>query len=69
MQLLSIKEAAKIIPNAITGELGISAGRVKHMIRDGLLPAKKIGSQWVIDKRSITKLYNRHNGRPKKLDK
>lgn len=64
MKLLSVTEAAKLIPNAITGLPGVTRGRVKHMIRDGLLPAVKIGNQWAINPKDIERLAGRSNGRP-----
>ena len=56
MQLLTTKEAGKI--------LGITAQRVLFLINEGRLPAKKIGRDFVIQKKDLKLVANRKPGRP-----
>ncbi len=59
MNLLTIKEAAE--------RLGVSARRVNQLIDERKLIAKKIGSQYVIEEKDLSKvtIYGKP-GRPKK---
>ena len=66
MRLLNTTQAAKLIYNAKTGSPGVSRSRVIRMIRDGLLPAEKVGRDWLIKPSDIKKLDGRSDGRPKK---
>lgn len=56
MQLLTTKEAGKI--------LGITAQRVLFLINEGRLPAKKIGRDFVIQKKDLKLIADRKPGRP-----
>ena len=56
MQLLTTKEAGKI--------LGVTAQRVLFLINEGRLPAKKIGRDFVIQKKDLKLVANRKPGRP-----
>jgi excisionase family DNA binding protein len=62
VRLISTNEAA--------GKLGISPMRVRQLIRDGKLPATKIGRDYVIDPADLAgvKTYGR-SGRPPKTAK
>jgi len=46
--------------------LGISRSRVLVLIGNGRLPAERIGSQHVIDRKDLAKVRVRKPGRPKK---
>lgn len=56
MQLLTTKEAGKI--------LGVTAQRVLFLINEGRLPAKKIGRDFVIQKKDLKLVADRKPGRP-----
>ena len=58
--MLSVKQAAK--------ELGISESRVRKLISDKKLPAKKIGARWILDERDVArrKFASPSSGRPTK---
>ncbi len=59
MDLLTIKEAAE--------KLGVSARRVNQLIDEKKLPAQKIGSQYVIEEKDLSKVtIHGKAGRPKK---
>lgn len=58
MQLLTTAEAA--------AKLGVSPRRVRKMITDGRLPAKKVGRDYVIDPRGLKAVEDRKTGRPAK---
>jgi excisionase family DNA binding protein len=60
MKLLSANEAAKI--------LGVHHSRVRVLIREGRLPAQKVGRDWVIFKKDLEKVKDRKPGRPKKKE-
>jgi len=58
--LLTTYQVAKI--------LGVNDSRVRQLIRGGLLPATKLGRDWVIDEHDLDKAVNRRRpGRPKKI--
>ncbi len=60
MNLLSIKEVAE--------KLGVSARRVNQLIDEKKLPAQKIGSQYVINEKDLSKVtIHGKPGRPKKV--
>jgi excisionase family DNA binding protein len=58
MKLLSVNDAAKI--------LGVHHSRVRVLIREGRLPAQKIGRTWVIREKDLKELKILKPGRPKK---
>jgi len=58
--LINTIKAAKI--------LGVNSSRIRQMILKGLLPAKKVGRDWVIEEKDLKLVIGRpHPGRPKKL--
>ncbi len=58
--MLSVSQAAE--------ELGVSASRVRAMIKDGVLPAHKVGNAWNIPHEAVIqrKLTRHPGGRPRK---
>ena len=58
MKLLSANDVAKI--------LGVHHSRVRVLIREGRLPAQKVGRDWVILVKDLKKLKILKRGRPKK---
>jgi excisionase family DNA binding protein len=59
MKLLSTSEAAV--------KLGVTVGRVQQLIWDGLLPAQKVGRDYVIKEDDLKLVENRRKaGRPPK---
>jgi excisionase family DNA binding protein len=56
IKLISAKEASK--------KLGIDDSRVRVLIREGRLPAQKIGRTWVIDPKDLKLVKDRKPGRP-----
>jgi excisionase family DNA binding protein len=58
MKLLSAKQAAEI--------LGVHHSRVRVLIRQGRLPAQKVGRDWVILEPDLELVKDRKSGRPKK---
>jgi excisionase family DNA binding protein len=59
MKLLSTSEAAD--------KLGVTVGRVQQLIWDGLLPAQKVGRDYVINEDDLKLVENRRKvGRPPK---
>lgn len=59
MKLLSTSEAAD--------KLGVTIGRVQQLIWDGLLPAQKVGRDYVINEDDLKLVENRPKvGRPPK---
>jgi len=58
MKLLTAKQAAQI--------LGVHHSRVRVLIREGRLPAQKIGRDWVILEPDLELVKDRKPGRPKK---
>lgn len=59
MSILSTKEAAE--------KLNVSPIRVRQLIADGRLPAKKIGRDYIIEESDLKAVENRRSGRPKKI--
>lgn len=57
MKLLSANEAANI--------LGVHHSRVRVLIREGRLPAQKVGRAWVILEKDLEKVKIRKPGRPR----
>ena len=54
---VSVAEAAEM--------LGVHLQRIHQRIRDGSLPAHKVGHQWVLDKRDLRRIrHESHAGRP-----
>lgn len=58
-------------PNPLTtadaaAKLGVSVRRVRAMIRDGRLPAKKIGRDWLVRQTDLAQVRDRRPGRPPK---
>jgi len=58
MKLLSANDAAKI--------LGVHHSRVRVLIREGRLPAQKVGRTWIILEKDLEKVKDRKPGRPRK---
>ncbi len=58
MKLLTAKQAAQI--------LGVDDSRVRVLIREGRLPAQKVGRDWVILEPDLEFVRVRKPGRPKK---
>jgi len=59
MKLLSTSEAAD--------KLGVTVGRIQQLIWDGLLPAQKVGRDYVINEDDLKLVENRRKvGRPPK---
>jgi excisionase family DNA binding protein len=58
MKLLTAKQAAQI--------LGVHHSRVRVLIREGRLPAQKVGRDWVIMEPDLELVKDRKPGRPKK---
>jgi excisionase family DNA binding protein len=58
MKLLTTAEAAD--------QLGITSRRVRQLIADGRIAAKKVGRDYVIDPRSLKAVEDRKTGRPAK---
>ena len=56
MNILSTAEAA--------GKLNVSAIRIRQLIREGRLPARKVGRDYVINEEDLKLVENRRNGRP-----
>jgi excisionase family DNA binding protein len=59
MGLISTSEAAE--------RLGVHITRVQVLIREGRLPAQKIGGTYVIDEADLKLVANRKPGRPPKV--
>lgn len=58
MKILSTAEAAE--------KLNVSPIRIRQLIREGRLPAKKLGRDYVVQEEDLALVENRQNGRPKK---
>ncbi len=56
MNILSATEAA--------AKLNVSSIRVRQLIREGRLPARKIGRDYIIDETDLKLVEDRQNGRP-----
>ncbi len=61
MKLLSSSQAAE--------KLGVHITRVQVLIREGRLPAQKVGRNYVIDEADLKVVKDRKPGRPKKQAK
>lgn len=59
MKLISSAEAAE--------KLGVHITRVQVLIREGRLPAQKVGRNYVINEDDLKLVRERKPGRPKKL--
>ncbi len=59
--LISVTEAAK--------RLGVIRQRVFQLIKAGKLPAKMVGSQYIIQESDLELVKDRQTGRPPKADK
>ena len=60
MKLLNTKEASE--------KLNISAIRVRQLIKQGRIPATKVGRDYVIQESDLKDLEERKNGRPAKKE-
>jgi excisionase family DNA binding protein len=58
MKMLTANDASKI--------LGVHPSRVRVLIREGRLPAQKVGRDWIIMEKDLEKVKDRKPGRPKK---
>ena len=61
MKIISTTEAAK--------RLGVTANRVRAMIRSKRLKAIKVGHEWLIDPKDLDAVRDRKVGRPRKARK
>jgi excisionase family DNA binding protein len=61
MKIISTTEAAR--------RLGITANRVRAMIRAKRLKAMKVGHEWLIDPKDLDAVKERKVGRPRKSRK
>lgn len=52
--------------NEVAGRLGVTMKRVQAMIRDGRLPAEKLGRDYVIKEQDLKLVADRKPGRPPK---
>jgi excisionase family DNA binding protein len=50
--------------NEVAGRLGVTVKRVQAMIRDGRLPAEKLGRDYVIKEQDLKLVADRKPGRP-----
>lgn len=65
--LIGIKAFMNLIPTReVADRLGVTIKRVQAMIRDGRLPAQKIGRDYVIKESDLALVADRKPGRPKK---
>jgi excisionase family DNA binding protein len=60
MKILTTAQAAKI--------LGINDSRVRQLILAGRLPAQKLGRDWIIYEKNLSKVADRKPGRPKRKE-
>ncbi len=58
MKLLGTKEASE--------RLAVSQQRIQALIKNGQLPAEKVGRDWLIKENDLELVRNRQAGRPKK---
>ena len=58
MKILDTNQAGKI--------LKVNASRVRVLIKEGRLPAQKIGRDWIILEKDLEKVKDRKPGRPRK---
>lgn len=61
MNLLSVSEAAE--------RLGVHRTRVHALIKAGRLPARRVGSVYLIEEKDLKMVEDRKPGRPPKLGK
>ena len=61
MKIISTTEAAR--------RLGVTANRVRAMIRAKRLKAMKVGHEWLIDPKDLEAVKERKVGRPRKSRK
>ena len=61
MKIISTTEAAR--------RLGVTANRVRAMIRAKRLKAMKVGHEWLIDPKDLDAVKERKVGRPRKSRK
>lgn len=59
MEILNTAEAAK--------KLEISAIRIRQLIKEGRLPAQKVGRDYIIQEKDLALVTDRKNGRPPKV--
>lgn len=60
--LLTTYQAAKI--------LGVNDSRIRQLILNGLLPATKLGRDWIVQEKDLGKVANRRKvGRPRRPKK
>jgi excisionase family DNA binding protein len=60
MKILTTAQAAKI--------LGVNDSRVRQLILAGRLPAQKLGRDWIIYEKDLSKVVDRKPGRPKRKE-
>jgi excisionase family DNA binding protein len=60
MKLLGTKEASE--------RLAVSQQRIQALIKNGQLPAEKVGRDWLIKENDLELIRNRRAGRPKNGD-
>lgn len=58
MEILNTATAAE--------KLNVSAIRVRQLIRDGRLPAQKVGRDYIIQEKDLVLVSHRQTGRPAK---
>ena len=61
MKIISTAEAAR--------RLGVTANRVRVLIRSKRLKATKVGHDWLIDPKDLEAVKDRKVGRPRKVRK
>ena len=60
IKILTTAQAAKI--------LGVNDSRVRQLILAGRLPAQKLGRDWIIYEKDLSKVVDRKPGRPKRKE-
>lgn len=58
MATIDTREAAR--------RLGVTPARVRQLIKAGRLPATRLGRDWAIEERHLSKVAVRKDGRPRK---
>ena len=58
MKILNTNQAAEI--------LEVHPSRVRVLIKEGRLPAQKVGRDWIIKEKDLEKVKDRKPGRPRK---
>lgn len=56
----------KITTKIAAERLGVTPGRIRALISAGKLPAERIGRDWLIEERHLSKVAVRKPGRPSK---